>query len=336
MSGSARNSAPATSGAREATDAPSATVPHGVLAVPRVRFPPRWETVSLAVEPAAAARQGIALYSASRGRPLLAQRALWALSFVGGSRVIPGQRQPWNPPMGVERFDELWSTWCDLVDGPVAGFAAYVRAQPTRTGTALMLCAGPKSLFVRVQQDAAGLDLERRVSAAAQHGTRSFRVPAVRGEGTLDGWHWLAYESLSTRPHTPLRPSAKALTTLTEEVSALVETVLPRPDGVPAHWRGSHGDLTPWNLRRVGSSAFLIDWEDARWAPPGADSVYYAAARSALRARPARRIRVEQRYDEARRYWHDIVSSRQAVRVEGSLRDQLLEALSPATDTTTT
>lgn len=324
MGGPAQHSVPALNGGGECTAAPT----HPALVGARVRFPPRWETVSLATSPLSAARQGITLYSASRPGPLLAQRAVWALSFVGGSLVIPGERRTWVPPMGVDRFARLWDVWTSLIGAPIAGFAAYERAQPTRSGTALMLCAGRGSLFVRVQEDGDDLDLERRVSDTAQRGQRSFRVPVVRGAGCLDGWHWLASEVLSTRPHSPLRPSDRSLRALEGEISDLVEATIERPAGTPAHWRGAHGDLTPWNLRRAGSETFLIDWEDAGYAPPGADRVYFDAARAALRSRRAHR-KAHDDDDEARRYWYEIVSNRPPVQVEGSLRGQLLAHLSP-------
>ena len=41
------------------------------------------------------------------------------------------------------------------------------------------------------------------------------------------------------------------------------------------HWRASHGDFSPWNLRRHGRRMFLFDWEDARWAPAGTDELFF-------------------------------------------------------------
>ena len=51
--------------------------------------------------------------------------------------------------------------------------------------------------------------------------------------------------------------------------------MLSRPEGTPAHWRGSHGDLSPWNLRtELRGAVRIIDWEDAGFAPPGVDELY--------------------------------------------------------------
>ena len=69
---------------------------------------------------------------------------------------------------------------------------------------------------------------------------------------------------------------------IAQEIGAALSS-LPRPDGVPSNWRPMHGDFAPWNLRSFGrDSLFLIDWEDVRWAPPGADEVFYRAAAATL------------------------------------------------------
>jgi thiamine kinase-like enzyme len=73
---------------------------------------------------------------------------------------------------------------------------------------------------------------------------------------------------------------------MTADISDRLRSRLDRPDGVPAHWAPMHGDLAPWNLRRVGHrSLWLLDWDDAGWGPPGADAVYYEATASVVRRR---------------------------------------------------
>jgi len=316
------------SGARRAAARDSPTF--APLAVDRFAFPPRWRTVSLPVSPSDVACRGMTLYAASRTAPLIAQQGLYALSRLFGTRVVPGARSTWEPPTGREAFERLWAEWTSLMGGRIDGFAAYERAQPTRTGLALLLCSGDRSVFVRVQDDGDGLELDRRLSAAAVTARpASFRVPAVEGGGEIDGWHWLAYEPLSSRPHVPLRPSTGVLADITSDVTHLVESVLERTADVPDHWRGAHGDLTPWNLRRAGRTTWLIDWEDMTWAPPGTDEVYFRSVRAAFSRRP-RPLRLSGAHAEARRHLYGIVEARRAVAVEGSLRSQMLVALSPA------
>ena len=65
------------------------------------------------------------------------------------------------------------------------------------------------------------------------------------------------------------------------------------------HWEPMHGDFTPWNLRtKRNQSLFLIDWEDAGWAPPGADEVYYRVVERVLG-----KAAVVPRLDEPRAFW---------------------------------
>ncbi|WP_375485186.1 phosphotransferase family protein [uncultured Jatrophihabitans sp.] len=82
------------------------------------------------------------------------------------------------------------------------------------------------------------------------------------------------------RPH---RAITRLRSGLLDEVRTLVGAVVPRPPGVPEHWVPSHGDLNPWNLRRARTGDWLIDWEDAGWAPPGTDEVYFSATSATLR-----------------------------------------------------
>ena len=136
---------------------------------------------------------------------------------------------------------------------------------------------------------------------------------------------------MSQRPHGPV---ADIDVELLEEISALVVAVVPRPDGVPEHWRGSHGDLTPWNLRRARGARWLIDWEDAGYAPPWTDHVYFQATTAALRRDAAAlRLTLPASYREAvdfvvaglRPREHDDPADRELRR----LLEQLLERSRP-------
>jgi aminoglycoside phosphotransferase (APT) family kinase protein len=47
-----------------------------------------------------------------------------------------------------------------------------------------------------------------------------------------------------------------------------------------------HGDFVPWNLREApGGELWLLDWEDAGWAPPSADLLRYAVAFHSIKER---------------------------------------------------
>ena len=123
-------------------------------------------------------------------------------------------------------------------------------------------------------------------------------------------------------PHRP--PRNPPLARIVEDLQDRLAPVL---DGraVPSHWRPMHGDLTPWNLRRVCPWAlWLLDWEEVGWGPPGADEVYYSATASVLLgARP----RTECNDAEAVRFWQRRVGSRPSGDFDRVLNDALVGIL---------
>ena len=132
---------------------------------------------------------------------------------------------------------------------------------------------------------------------------------------------------ISPWPHAPrYRLDDAALA----EISTLVEATVPRPAGVPDHWRGAHRDLAPWNLRRGRGTTWLIDWEDAGIAPPHADAVYLRAVATALRPGPVRPMRLRGEEEEAGEYWARIVTERELSPSEQRLRQRLLKLLDAA------
>ena len=290
-----------------------------------VRFPPKWLNVLVPVGPRSATALGTTLYTASRPIPLLAQRALWSLARIGGARLLPGPRETWSPDLPADVYARLRQDWAGLTGGDFDAVAVYNRPQTYRRGLVLLLCAGRDSVVVRVREDPNELNREQLVSRAAQQlGLQTFRVPQLRGAGETGGWHWTAYEVMSIRPH---RPARAAGPTLTAEISRLVEAAIVRPAGTPDHWLGAHGDLTGWNLRRAGSRTWLIDWEDAGWAPPGTDELYFAATSSALSGAATERLPLSERYPEAADRLAVEVAARPAGPDEVQLRDRLLVLL---------
>jgi hypothetical protein len=293
--------------------------------VRHIRFPPKWRLVLVPEAPRTATALGVTLYTASKPAPLAAQRVLWAGARVFGGRALPGRREQWQPALSEQAFAELRTQLQAAIGRAPDGFASYESPQrePT-TGLTLLACAGPDSLLVRVRPTTTELALERDLSEhAANHPARTFRVPRVAGSGAVDGWHWIGYHAIATRPHAPVRRAPAALY---DEISTLVEAVATRPRGTPDHWRGAHGDLTPWNLRRSNTGTWLIDWEDARWAPPGTDEVYFAAIIAATRPGPVRPLELDESRREAARCWLASVAERPADS-DPRLRDRLLTLL---------
>lgn len=93
-------------------------------------------------------------------------------------------------------------------------------------------------------------------------------------------------------------------------VSLDIETALStmrRSANMSDTWRPMHGDLTPWNLRRLRDGRLtLLDWEDASWGPDGADEVLYRATEAALSGRKASPSRAT----EAIGFWRTLFTER--------------------------
>lgn len=299
----------------------------GLLLMSRrfVRFPPRWRNVLVPVGPRRATALGVTLYSASRPLPWLVQYVLWCGASLAGASMVPGDRETWIPTVTADSLAALVQQWSDAVGGRLDGIAVYERLQTARAGLTLLVCAGARSMLVRVRREDDELRLERTISGAARdHDLRTIRVPELIGSGEVDGWHWVGYEIMATRPHRPcyrLEQSGHA------EVAALVESVVPRPEGTPSHWRGAHCDLTPWNLRRSRSTTWLIDWEDAQWAPPGTDALFLRATVAAMGRRDMAKLTIRPGEEEARAFCADLVRARPMSATEHHLRSRLLTAL---------
>ena len=223
--------------------------------------------------------------------------------------------------------------WSRIVGRRPDGMALYHRLQASRAALTLLLCAGRNSLLVRVRRDGDSLLTERRISElAAERDLHGLRVPTLAGFGEIDGWHWTAFTIMATRPHRPVYrlPDGAAA-----EVGSLVEAIVPRPAGIPGHWAAAHLDMTPWNLRRGSRQTWLIDWEDAGWAPPGADEIYLGAVVAAIRPGRVRPLPRTEQTEESLAYWADIVRARTVEAVESTLNERLLDALTRNADART-
>ncbi|MEU5880184.1 phosphotransferase [Spirillospora sp. NPDC047279] len=266
-----------------------------------------------------AALAGIALLTRSRPAALACQWLLYGAVAAAGPRIIPGSRVAWTPPGGTARWGELAARL-----GPFDEMAVYERPQASRSGVAAVLLRGGRPAgFLKLRDDPAELDREERALAAFPDGLADgFRVPRVLDRGAAAGWHWMVIEAMPPRPARP--PHRPRIEAIAGHLQRRLAAVLPRPAGTPPHWRPMHGDLTVWNLRKCGRGVpWLIDWEDAAWAPPGADLVYHAATTAAVHgsspetAGPA----------EAVEFWLRRVARRSDADDDASFNARLAEAL---------
>ncbi len=279
-------------------------------------FPFPGGCVRLPRTPKAATMAALALYPACRPAASVVQRLAWAAVHVFGARALPGA-PPWTPPFGPETSHSLRLAWASCL-GSFDGAAVIERRQPSRHGFSCLLLSGGEPLgFVKVSCRQAGISMERRVLESAGR-TVGFSVPGVLGGGTVDGWHWVALTPLPPVIHRlVVHPDVEGLS---HEVRELLEPVL--PPGPPG-WEPMHGDFTVWNLRCIGRRRpWLLDWEDAAWAPRGADSAYFRATRALLRGGDPGRAA-----PEVVDFWLSRVLERSQTDPDSQLNQRLAEVL---------
>ncbi|MDH3517893.1 MAG: phosphotransferase [Acidimicrobiia bacterium] len=251
-----------------------------------------------------AAHAGLMMYTACRPRPLLAQRLAWLAVSVLGPKVLPGRSVPFESPVDGETWMQLSQRWTTTI-GPFTGAALQLRRPADRTGSSLILLnEGSPTAFVKLRpDDGETLAVEKSVlDALERRPPQSFEVARVLDAGTVGDWHFLAMSPLPVRIHTvPPKPDLAAIA---DEISHLLaDDWGERPAGIPETWVPIHGDFTPWNLRASGGHTVLFDWEQATWAPPTSDLVWWDTSVKVLDL-PVTRSGVEHT-EEAKRYWVD-------------------------------
>jgi len=259
---------------------------------------------------------GMALAAPSRPPVARAHRLVAGAVASFGARWLP--RAPdlvWPRWIGTEGARALLEDLRGSLDG-FDSFALHVPRQPGRRSLALILLrAGRPLAFVKAKLDAAALDLEASTLAALAGASGApLQVARPLARGTC-GVHWLATTVLDG-PHQPafVEPGPEYEVWLDRCLGPVLASVQ-----APSHWRAAHGDLAPWNLRKRGSAVWLVDWESATLAPPGADRTYFRAARAVVL-----RATAEAAPQEAVEYWMAKVSARDA---GDPLNRHLLEVL---------
>lgn len=240
-----------------------------------IAFPPPSGPLLVPTSSRKALRAGVSLWSASRLRARFVQRAVWLVGGVAGPGLLPGRRHHGVTvlPESVQaEHDAVWRTWFGDYDEQ----AVYRPSQAERPGAAvLLLREGTPRGFVKLRPDW-DASVEHQATSQLRE-AETFTAPTVVGLHTSSGWTSLGFTALPGRIHSP-RVSAP-IRAIAEEVSELTRVSAPCPPG----WRPMHGDMAPWNLRRMpGIGPVLFDWEHAAPAPPLADLVFYVAAARAV------------------------------------------------------
>jgi hypothetical protein len=196
-----------------------------------------------------------------------------------GPKVIPG------PRLQLDALGDggAWSAIIEVAARTVgpSRLAIYRPPQHDRLGCAVLLI-GPDDavgfLKIRPREDV-GLAREIESLAALGGPDADTWIPDLLQEGTWGPWRYALTSPIPTTMHVP--SSGEALDSLMENAYRRLIGVLGDP---PVQgYEPMHGDLTPWNVRalRDGRTA-VFDWEDAGWAPPGADHAYFWASAAAV------------------------------------------------------
>ncbi|HUP19952.1 MAG TPA: hypothetical protein VM778_08370 [Gemmatimonadota bacterium] len=248
-------------------------------------FPPGSGRILVPTDSRAAALAALALYPACRSGSAIAQRFARGAVRLAGARVLP--RGPaWFPPLPAAGWSSVRETWRSEIGG-FDSLAIHRRSSGDEAGFGVLLLEGgePRA-FVKLRRGTSRIDTESRALELLNgRPAHAFQAPAVLGRGVVGEWRWLALEPLPPRVHR--MPADPDLEAIAEEIGDALGA-FPRPSGAPPDWRPMHGDLTPWNLREVDGTLWLMDWEAAGWGPPGADPVLYRATAAALTGRRAR------------------------------------------------
>lgn len=286
-----------------AADPACRTLDYGAMSSRYKRFPPGRGNLLVPLSSKAASRAAIAMYSPSRRRGFLIQQATWHAVGLLGPIAIPGRAQTIQP-LPESNWLGLLATWHESF-GSFDTTAIHRPPDPHREGFGVLLLRDGRAVaFVKVRRtsDAAALHREEvALGLLSEQHPQSFRVTGALAAGSIADWAYLALAPLAPQLHRPA--SDPPLDRILAEVGNGLR-LLPRPDATPEHWTPMHGDCTPWNLRRLDSALYLLDWESAAWAPPGADEVMYRSTAVVMRlGTPAEYERVASQHPEAVNFW---------------------------------
>lgn len=244
-------------------------------------FPPGWNNILLPTHRRRATLAGMATYTPCLPKGVWGQRVAWTLVSIGGARVLPGRSSSWEPPLPLAEWDAFISKLGETV-GRFDSHTVYERRRG-RQGLLMLLLDGDRPVgFVKARKGVSPeLDREQEALELAEAGdVSSFVTPRVLESGDASGWRFLVLSPMPPKMHRMLKtpPSPQVLDDIHTILSGL-----DKPNDMPDSWEPFHGDFAPWNLRHIGGATpWLIDWEDAGWAPPEADRVFYIATAAAM------------------------------------------------------
>lgn len=258
----------------ELSDRPALTIPTPVKA-----FPPGRRGVFLPVGDRRTAALAVTLLTTSKPIPQAVQQVAYVVARFAGTAALPWKTEQWTPGIENDTFTEVSRIWTQHI-GPFDGIAPYQRRQEGRGGlTAILTRQGQPLALAKLRTDGTSLVHEQvALRAVAEFGPRTFSAPRPIAFGSVEGLPWSLQSVVFTRPH---KPAYDVPEELWSEVAASLASAS------HGSLTPTHGDLTPWNLRRDHrGQLWLYDWEDWGSAPTGSDRAYFEACRFALTGKP--------------------------------------------------
>ena len=207
------------------------------------------------------------------------------VATAGTRRLSPVRAWSWPACEPVDLVEAL--------QDHLPGLSILAAAAPRQSGRARLSVLAEwrhHDIVVKLGRPDDGIDTEaevlRLLSDDPLPGIATPRVLAA-GELSLAGrTAFLATSALAVRQ----RPAIdEPLRTFETDLATRLAS-LRKPPGTPDGAIPTHGDLTPWNLRRTGRGLALFDWESAGWRTSGSDLAQYRRTSAELRARRRRRV----------------------------------------------
>jgi hypothetical protein len=204
-----------------------------------------------------------------------------AITTAGTRRWSPTPAWPWpacQPDALVEVLQEY-----------LPGLAILAAAQPRQFGRkrlSLLARRRGHDVVLKLGRPAEGIETETEaLRILTDDQLPGIATPRVLAAGIFDLEGPVAFHATEPLGLRRQRPAIdEPLRTFEADLAERLQS-LPRPAGTPTGAIPTHGDLTPWNLRRTSRGLALFDWESAGWRPPGSDLAQYRRTSAEIRGR---------------------------------------------------
>lgn len=225
------------------------------------------------------------MHSACRPVAVLAANSIGELARIA-VWLVPGRSSEFAPPISEPVWRDLLASLEEAAGARLPEMVVMRPSDPRRARLMWLALDERRRarLFVKLTRNPPN-PLARRLLTALAVAEPPFWFPRERVGGTVEDppglpWSYAADEPMPAGPHWPARLTASQRHGLAASISALV----------PAERVGLvavHGDLGPWNVRRLGGGRLaIVDWENATWAPPAADEMWHALTGRLIGRRP--------------------------------------------------